>query len=144
LKFSKICIIIVKNNYGEKNMNDEKITVLAVDDSSFMLSMITAFLENSHFKLVGTAKDGNEALQKYKELKPNIVLLDIVMPGESGTETLSRILEFDPNACVVMVSSLGTEDAVIECLKKGAKNFVQKPFEPDGLIAVLENVMKSK
>lgn len=123
---------------------EKKASVLVVDDSSFMLDLISTFLEGSRFQLAGTAKDGKEALKKYEELKPGIVLLDIVMPGESGTETLERILNLDPQARVVMVSSLGTEDAVIECLKKGAKTFLQKPFEPDGLVSVLENTLKEE
>lgn len=118
----------------------KKARVLAVDDSSFMLTLIASFLEDSDFELAGTAKDGVQAIEKYKELKPDIVLLDIVMPGEDGIETLSRILEIDSNAKVIMVSSLGTEDAVIECLKKGAKTFLQKPFDPEGIIKILNNV----
>lgn len=123
---------------------NKKSSVLAVDDSSFMLSVITSFLQDSPFDLVATAKDGKEALQKYKMHKPELVLLDIVMPEESGTDTLDKILEFDPEAKVVMVSSLGTEDAVMECLRKGAKNFVQKPFDPESLVETLRKIVESE
>lgn len=117
--------------------------VLAVDDSAFMLTMISAYLEDSEFQIVGTARDGKEAVGKFRELKPDIVLLDIVMPGQTGKETLQQILEEDRSAKVVMVSSLGTEDAVHECLKSGAKNFLQKPFEKEELLKFLRNLVSS-
>lgn len=118
----------------------KKIKVLAVDDSNFMLTMISAYLEGSRFELVATAKNGKEAVVQYKQQKPDVVLLDIVMPEETGIEALEKLLAVDGKACVVMVSSLGTEQAVLDCLKKGAKNFLQKPFEQEGLLALLEKV----
>jgi two-component system chemotaxis response regulator CheY len=122
----------------------KKGTVLLIDDSSFMLDLISAMLEGSEFEVIGTAKNGAEGLEKYKQLKPDLVLLDIVMPGETGAETLSKILEYDPQAKVIMVSSLGTQEKVIECLEKGAKNFLQKPFEPEGIIKLLNKVLEEK
>lgn len=120
----------------------KKITLLAVDDSALILNMITTYLEGTEFTVVGTAKDGKQAVEKYRQLKPDVVLLDIIMPGDSGIDTLSNILSVDQNACVVMVSSLGTEDAVVECLKKGAKSFFQKPFEQEEIISFLRNLVK--
>lgn len=116
------------------------VKVLAVDDSSFMLTMISAYLEGTEFELAGTAKDGSEAIEQFRRLQPDIVLLDIVMPGQTGKETLQQILQVNPKATVVMVSSLGTEDAVTECLKAGAKNFLQKPFEQEGLVKFLRQI----
>lgn len=104
--------------------------------------MISAYLEGSRFELAATAKNGKEAVEQYKQQKPDVVLLDIVMPEETGIDALEKLLSVDPKACVVMVSSLGTEQAVLDCLKKGAKNFLQKPFEQEGLIALLEKVCK--
>jgi two-component system chemotaxis response regulator CheY len=118
----------------------KKIKVLAVDDSNFMLAVISSYLKDSHFELVATAKNGSEALEQYTEHKPDVVLLDIVMPGETGVETLDRLLGTDAGACVVMVSSLGTEEVVLDCLKKGAKSFLQKPFEKDALLGQLEKI----
>lgn len=117
-----------------------RVRVLAVDDSSFMLTMISAYLEGTEFEVVGTAKDGSEAVEQFRRLQPDIVLLDIVMPGQTGKETLQQILQVNPKATVVMVSSLGTEDAVTECLKAGAKNFLQKPFEQEDLVKLLRQV----
>ena len=120
--------------------NGKKVRVLAVDDSKTMLAMMSAYLKNSSFELVATANSGPEAIQKYKEHKPQLVLLDVVMPEVSGIDTLEQILGDDNDACVVMVSSLGTEATVQDCLKKGAKSFVQKPLQKDGMLATLKSV----
>ena len=120
--------------------NGKKVRVLAVDDSKTMLAMMSAYLKNTCFELVATANSGPEAIQKYKELKPQLVLLDVVMPEVTGIATLEQILVDDNDACVVMVSSLGTEATVQDCLKKGAKSFVQKPIQKDGMLATLKTV----
>ncbi|MBN1663223.1 MAG: response regulator [Deltaproteobacteria bacterium] len=120
----------------------KKTRVMAVDDSSFMLSVITAYLKDSDFELVDTAKNGKEALEKVKICSPEVVLLDIVMPGEDGIETLEKLLSVKPDLKVIMASSLGTEEAVLECLRKGAKNFLQKPFEKDKVQEVIREVVK--
>ena len=120
--------------------NGKKVRVLAVDDSKTMLAMMSAYLKNSSFELVATANSGPEAIQKYKEHKPQLVLLDVIMPEVSGIDTLEQILGDDNDACVVMVSSLGTEATVQDCLKKGAKSFVQKPIQKDGMLATLKSV----
>jgi two-component system chemotaxis response regulator CheY len=122
--------------------NGKKVSVLAVDDSKTMLAMMSAYLKGSIFELVATANNGPEALAKYKEHKPQLVLLDVVMPEVTGMETLEQILGTDTNACVVMVSSLGTENTVRDCLKKGAKSFVQKPIQKDGMLATLKTVCR--
>lgn len=122
--------------------NGKKVRVLAVDDSKTMLAMMSAYLKNSSFELVATANSGPEAIQKYKEHKPQLVLLDVIMPEVSGIDTLEQILGDDNDACVVMVSSLGTEATVQDCLKKGAKSFVQKPIQKDGMLATLKSVCR--
>lgn len=122
-------------------MNDErKVSVLAVDDSKTMLAMIASQLKGSDFEVVATASSGPEAVEKFKQHKPQLVLLDIVMPEISGIDTLERLLDADMGACVVMVSSAGTEDTVRACLEKGAKSFLQKPIQKDGMLATLKNV----
>ena len=102
---------------------NKKVSVLAVDDSKTMLAMISAQLRGSDFEVVATASSGLEALEKYQQIKPQLVLLDIVMPEITGIDTLERLLQADTGARVVMVSSVGTEDTVRDCLKKGAKSF---------------------
>ncbi|MCZ6626510.1 MAG: response regulator [Deltaproteobacteria bacterium] len=124
-------------------MADEgKVKVLAVDDSNFMLAVVSSFLKDSRFELVATAKNGKEAMDQYRQHRPDVVLLDIVMPGETGIDTLSQLLTVDAKARVIMVSSLGTEQVVLDCLKRGAKNFLQKPFEKEDLIGLLEKVLQ--
>ena len=120
--------------------NGKKVRVLAVDDSKTMLAMMSAYLKGSNFELVATANSGPEALEKYKDHKPQLVLLDVVMPEVTGLEVLENILDTDTGACVVMISSLGTENTVQDCLRKGAKSFVQKPIQKDGMLATLKTV----
>jgi len=117
-----------------------KIKVLAVDDSKTMLAMLAAQLRDSNFEVVATACSGPEAVEKFKEVKPQLVLLDVVMPEVTGVDTLERLLDVDTGACVVMVSSIGTEATVQDCLKKGAKSFLQKPLQKENMLAHLRNV----
>jgi len=117
-----------------------KVKVLAVDDSKTMLAMLAAQLRGSDFEIVATASSGPEAVEKFKEIKPQLVLLDVVMPEVTGVETLERLLRLDTAACVVMVSSIGAEATVQDCLKKGARSFLQKPLQKDNMLAQLTNV----
>ena len=118
----------------------QTVRILAVDDSRTMLAMIGAHLKGSNFELVAMASSGQEALEKYLAYRPQVVLLDIVMPEVTGVETLERILDTDGSANVVMVSSIGTEAAVHDCLKKGAKGFLQKPLDKESMLTLLKNV----
>jgi two-component system chemotaxis response regulator CheY len=113
---------------------------MAVDDSKTMLAMIAAQLRDSSFEVVATASNGLEAVEKYKRFKPQLVLLDIVMPEVTGIDTLVQLLETDTAARVVMVSSVGTEDTVKDCLRKGAKSFLQKPLQKESMLNILKNV----
>ena len=117
-----------------------KVKVLAVDDSKTMLAMLAAQLRGTNFEVVATASSGPEAVEKFKEIKPQLVLLDVVMPEVTGVETLERLLRVDTAACVVMVSSIGAEATVQDCLKKGARSFLQKPLQKDNMLAQLTNV----
>ena len=117
-----------------------KIKVLAVDDSKTMLAMLAAQLRGSNFEVIATASSGPEAVEKFTELKPQLVLLDVVMPGVTGIDTLERLLNVDTSACVVMVSSIGTEATVQDCLRRGAKSYLQKPLQKDNMLAHLMSV----
>jgi two-component system, chemotaxis family, chemotaxis protein CheY len=125
-------------------MMDKTYSVLTVDDSAAMLGMLHACLAETEFEVVGQARDGADAVKQFRELKPDVTLLDIVMPGQSGIDTLSQIRASDPEAVVVMASSMGTEDAVHESLSRGASNFLQKPYEQESVLAVLRNTLKDK
>ena len=118
----------------------KKVKVLAVDDSKTMLAMLAAQLRDSNFEVIAIASSGLEAVEKFKQLKPQLVLLDVVMPELTGIDTLERLLIVDTTACVVMVSSIGTEATVKECLKRGAKSYLQKPLQKDNVLAHLKKV----
>lgn len=119
----------------------DRYRVLAVDDSEFMRKLIASSLAGSEFELVEAVGGGQDAVGAYQELKPDLVLLDIVLPQMNGKEALKAILAQDPEARVVMVSSLGTDDSVTECLRAGAKLFIQKPFEKGDLLAALRHAL---
>ena len=114
--------------------------VMTVDDSAAILTIIAAYLEDSEFEVIAAERDGIMAVERFAQERPDIVLLDLIMPGQSGVETLGRILAIDPDAFVVIVSSLGTEDAVHECLTSGARRFLQKPFTRDDFIDFMRDL----
>lgn len=111
--------------------------VMVVDDSAAILTIIAAFLEGSMFEVVASERDGRRAVERYREADPDIVLLDLIMPGQSSMETLSQMLAIDPETCVVIVSSPGTENAVDECLAVGARSVLRKPITKQGLLTSL-------
>jgi two-component system chemotaxis response regulator CheY len=114
--------------------------VLAVDDSAAMLNIISSYLRDSEFELVDTARDGKVAVEKFKQLNPDLVLLDLVMPGQSGQETLRQMIELRRDAQIAIVSSLGTDEAVKECTSLGARGFLKKPFSKDDLFDFLRGL----
>ncbi len=108
--------------------------VLVVDDAAFMRKMVTDALTKGGHEVVGEAGNGVEAIDRYRELKPDLMTLDITMPEKDGLAALKDIIELDPNAKVVMCSALGQESKVLESIKLGAKDFIVKPFKPDRVI----------
>ena len=119
--------------------------VLVVDDSMFIAKQITQYLTSEGFNIVGTAGDGAEAIEKYKELFPKIdlVTMDITMPNVDGISALEQILEFDSNACVVMISALGKQDLVKKALLLGAKNYIVKPLDREKVLERIRTDRKS-
>jgi two-component system chemotaxis response regulator CheY len=116
------------------NENDGKKTVLIVDDSMVMRSMIEDTLLNGGFDVIGQAKDGGEALELYTELNPDLVTLDIVMPREHGIDALKKIIEHDQDARIIVVSGLHQKSLLMEALEVGARDYVIKPFENQELL----------
>ncbi len=116
--------------------------VLIVDDSMFVTKQISQILSSEGFDVVGTANDGQEGLDKYKELFPNVdlVTMDITMPKMDGVTSLEKIIEFDKNARIIMISALGKQDLVKKSLLLGAKNYIVKPLDRN---KVLERVLLS-
>lgn len=123
--------------------NDGKpIRVMIVDDSMFVTKQISQILSSEGFDIVATAADGAEGVEKYKELYPEVdlVTMDITMPRMDGVTALEKIIEFDKNANVVMVSALGKQDLVKKSLMLGAKNYIVKPLDRK---KVLERVVSA-
>ena len=115
--------------------------VLIVDDAIFMRNMIKDIFASGGFEVVGEAANGLEAVEKYKELHPDLATMDIVMPFKSGIEATREIIKFDQNAVVVMCSALGQEALVMEAIEAGASDFIVKPFKSEDVISVVKKVL---
>lgn len=117
--------------------------VLIVDDAAFMRSMIAQILQKSgDFEVVGYATTGAEALERYRELEPHLVTMDIIMPEMDGIEATRAIIQHDPDAVIVMCSALGQEALVIESLAAGARDFIVKPFTAEKVLQMVHNILE--
>ncbi len=112
--------------------------VLIVDDAVFMRNTLKMMLERNEFEVIGQAEDGEDAVQQFIRLKPDVVTMDITMPKMSGLEALIKIKQTDPNAKVVMITAMGNESMVKEAILNGAVNFIVKPFQEDKVVEVLK------
>jgi len=121
-------------------VNDLSKTVLVVDDSTFMRRMMTNLLTKNGYEVVGEASNGKIGVSKYKELRPAIVTMDVTMDEMNGLEALKYIIEFDPNANVIMVSSMGQEIIVKDSIVLGAKNFLVKPYDDKQVLDALKKL----
>jgi len=118
--------------------------VLIVDDSSLMRRMIEETLTAAGWEVVGEAGDGREAVEKYRQLQPDAVTMDIVMPEASGIEALEEILKINPQARVVVVSALNQTRMISEAIRKGAHDFIAKPFLPEQLQNTMAHCLAGK
>lgn len=114
--------------------------ILIVDDAAFMRMMIKDILAKNGYDVVGEAADGVQAVDRYQELQPDLVTLDITMPEMDGIEALRRIRMVNPSAKVIMCSAMGQQSMVIDAIQAGARDFIVKPFQAD---RVLEAVKKA-
>ena len=119
-----------KNPSGLKD-GVEPYRVLVIDDSMFVIKQLTQILSSEGFDIVAAALNGKDGLEKYKELYPNVdfVTMDITMPQMDGITALKKIMEFDKNAKIIMVSALGKQELVRKALVAGAKNYIVKPLD---------------
>lgn len=115
--------------------------ILVVDDAAFMRHMIKNILVGLGHQIVGEACDGNEACQKYEELHPDMVTLDLVMPNKGGLAALEDIRKADPTAKVVVISAIDQRQPLMEALKLGAADYVVKPFEKDRVEEAINRVL---
>lgn len=114
--------------------------ILICDDAAFMRMMIKDILTKNGYNVAGEAENGAKAVEKYKEVKPDLVMMDITMPEMDGIQALKAIKATDPGATVIMCSAMGQQAMVIESIQSGAKDFIVKPFDKD---RVLEAVKKA-
>jgi len=115
--------------------------VLVVDDAAFMRMMIKDILRKGGYEVVGEAEDGAKAIEKYKELQPDLVTMDITMPDMDGITAVKEIRKIDPNALIIMCSAMGQQAMVIDAIQAGARDFVVKPFQPDRVLEAVRKVL---
>ena len=124
---------------------NNKKRILIVDDAQFTRNMLKNIVNKTDYsEVVGEASNGNEAIAAYKKLKPDLVTMDLVMPEKGGIETIVDLLKIDKTATIVVVSALGQEALVLEAAKKGAKDFIQKPYKSEQILEVMERVLLKK
>jgi len=120
------------------------VRVLVVDDALFMRKMLSDILKNEGIEVCGEAENGKEAVEKYKELKPDLVTMDIVMPKMEeidGVSAVREIMKIEPQAKIIMVSAMGQHSLVVEAIQAGARDFVTKPFQPSRVIEAIKRVL---
>lgn len=114
--------------------------VLIVDDAAFMRIKLKDILEKNNYEVAGEAENGHEAVEKYKELQPDIVTMDITMPELDGVEALKEIKTIDPDASILMCSAMGQQSMVMDAIRAGALDFIVKPFDTERVIRALDKV----
>jgi two-component system chemotaxis response regulator CheY len=121
---------------------NSKKRIMIVDDAMFTRNILKKIIDNTDYsEVVGEAANGNEAIELYKKLKPDLVTMDLVMPVKGGIETIEDIIKMDKTALIVVVSALGQEALVLEAAKKGAKDFIQKPFKNEQVLDVIKRIL---
>ncbi|MEW6725559.1 response regulator [Desulforudis sp. 1088] len=115
--------------------------VLIVDDAAFMRMMLRNILTKAGYEIVGEAENGRTALDLYKELKPDVVTMDITMPEMNGIEAVKALKQVDPQARIVMISAMGQQAMVMEAVQAGAKDFIVKPFQQDRVLQAIESAL---
>ena len=115
--------------------------ILICDDAAFMRMMIKDILTKNGYTVAGEAENGLRAVEKYAELKPDLVLMDITMPEMDGIQALKKIKSTDPSASVIMCSAMGQQAMVIESIQSGARDFIVKPFQADRVLEAVKKVI---
>ncbi len=117
-------------------------TILVCDDAIFMRTMISDILSQAGYEVVGEAETGTQAVERFKELNPDLVTMDIVMPEMGGIDAAREILKIAPSARILMCSAMGQQALVIEAIQVGAKDFVVKPFQPSRVLEAVQRVLE--
>jgi two-component system chemotaxis response regulator CheY len=116
-------------------------TVLVCDDAIFMRAMISDILKQAGFEIVGEAETGAEAVRLYRELRPDLVTMDIIMPDMGGIDAVRAIMGEFPDAKILMCSAMGQQALVIEAVQAGARDFIVKPFQPSRVLEAVQRVL---
>ncbi|MED4531292.1 response regulator [Metabacillus fastidiosus] len=115
--------------------------ILIVDDAKFMRMTLSNILNKGSYEVVGEAQNGMEAVEMYRELKPDLVTMDVTMPEKNGVEALKEIKEEFPDAKIIMCSAIGQQKMVVEAIEAGAKDFIVKPFDESRVIEAITRVL---
>jgi len=125
----------------KRSKDGQAVRYLIVDDSVFARKNLARIVESFGGEIAGEAGDGMTAISEYDRSKPDIVLMDITMPQMEGIEAAEKIVQQNPDARIVMVSSVGYQENIVAALQRGARHFVQKPVKPDVLYEVIKYVL---
>ncbi|MBN2554191.1 MAG: response regulator [Spirochaetales bacterium] len=117
-------------------------SVLLADDLYFMRMVQKEVLEAKGFKIVGEASTGTEAVARYQEMRPDIVVLDITMPEMNGLEAMKKIFEIDPQARIIICSAIGQQNLIVDAINSGIKDFIVKPFKPERLLSAINKALE--
>ena len=119
-------------------------TVLIVDDIPFVRKTLAEILISAHYQVIGEAADGNEAIDLYIKLRPDVVTMDVVMPQMSGIDACRKIMKIDKKAKIVMISAMGQENLVMEAIDVGAKDYVLKPFTSQDVLKAVDRALRGE
>lgn len=131
----------MESYYKNRKEKIDMAKILLVDDAAFMRMMLKDTLSKNGYSDLYEAADGAEAVEKYEEIKPDLVIMDITMPNMNGLESLKKIKEKDPQATVIMCSAMGQEAMVVDSIKSGAKDFIVKPFKTDRILKAVSSLV---
>ncbi|MGI6224963.1 MAG: response regulator [Peptococcales bacterium] len=115
--------------------------ILVVDDAGFMRMMLKDILHKNGFQVIGEAENGRKAIEKYKELQPDLVTMDITMPELDGITAVKEIKKIDPKARILMCSAMGQQAMVLDAIQAGAKDFIVKPFKAERVVDAIQRVL---
>jgi two-component system chemotaxis response regulator CheY len=118
--------------------------VLIVDDAVFMRNTLKEIFTSGGYEIAGEAANGVEAVEKYRDVTPEVTTMDIVMPFKNGIEATREILKQDPSATIIICSALGQESLVMEAIEAGATDFIVKPFKAENVIQVVKKALASR
>ena len=117
------------------------VSVLIVDDLAFIKIVLRDIIESNGFRVIGEASNGEQAITRYQDTRPDVVLMDITMPGMDGLTALRKIREIDPAARVIICSALGQQQLIVQAIQLGAKDFIVKPFQPQRVVSALKKAL---